>query len=59
VEAEKCWELKGPAQGRRKQKGRWVESQRKGDYLGRFFIPSLFCYYCYTGYKYRYGRGEL
>jgi hypothetical protein len=39
VEAERCWEVKCPAQGRWKQKGGWVESQGKGDYLGHFLPP--------------------
>ena len=44
MEAERCGEVKGPAQGRWKQKGGWVESQGKGDYLGQFFIPSFFVF---------------
>jgi hypothetical protein len=41
VEAERCGELKNPVQGRWKLKGRWVESQEKGGYLGQFFISSF------------------
>lgn len=42
MEAEKCWEIKGPAQGRRKQKRRWVESQGNGGYLGQFLFPVFY-----------------
>jgi hypothetical protein len=38
VEAEKCWEVKGPAQGRWKQKGGGVESQEMRGYLGQFLF---------------------
>ena len=38
MEAEKCWEAKGSAQGRWKQKGGWEESQGQGGYLGHFYF---------------------
>jgi len=44
VEAEKCWEVKYPVQGRWKQKGRWVDEPREGRLLGAFFYPQVFAF---------------
>jgi hypothetical protein len=41
VEAEKCREVRGQAQGRWKQKARWVASQEQGGYLGQFLFRRL------------------
>jgi hypothetical protein len=39
VEAEKCWEVRGPAQGRWKQKGGWWRAKDREVTWGIFLFP--------------------